>query len=212
MIQIHLLIIELQIMKDKFINYYMRIAEETANLSYAKRLKVGCIIVKDNRTISIGYNGSAPGDCNDCEDKLKIDRSDSELITKITEYMRSKYYTFTNHIFDFKIVPHIFHNGAIIDHVSIEPYYDRFNRIDHDIYLLKTKSETIHAEHNAISKLSKSHESSEGASMFITHSPCMECCKNILMSGIKEVYYKTDYRSLEGIAYLNSHGVVVNKI
>ena len=199
-------------MKDKFINYYMRIAEETANLSYAKRLRVGCIIVKDNRTISIGYNGTAPGDDNDCEDRLKLDRSDSELITKITEYMRLKHYTFANHSFNFKIVPHIFHNGVIIDHVLVKPFYDRFNRIDHELYLLKTKSDVIHAEHNAISKLSKSNESSEDASMFITHSPCMECCKNILMSGIKEVYYRTDYRSLEGIAYLRTHGVYVKKV
>lgn len=44
-------------MKPKFIDYYMKIAEVTANLSYAKRLQVGAVIVKDNQILATGYNG-----------------------------------------------------------------------------------------------------------------------------------------------------------
>lgn len=54
-------------MKSKFIDYYMRIAEETAALSYARRLQVGCVIVKDGRILSYGYNGTLAGQDNNCE-------------------------------------------------------------------------------------------------------------------------------------------------
>ena len=77
---------------------------------------------------------------------------------------------------------------------------------------LKTLPEVIHAERNALDKLAKSTESSEGAVMFITHSPCLECAKSIFNVGIKEVYYETDYRSDEGIFFLQKAGVLVKKI
>ena len=54
-------------MKKKFLDYFMRVADETATLSYAKRLQVGCVIVKDNRILSIGYNGTPTGWDNCCE-------------------------------------------------------------------------------------------------------------------------------------------------
>jgi dCMP deaminase len=53
--------------KSKFIKYFATIAEETAKLSSAKKLKVGCVIVKDNRILSIGYNGTPSGWDNECE-------------------------------------------------------------------------------------------------------------------------------------------------
>jgi dCMP deaminase len=54
-------------MKPKFIDYYMKIAEVTANLSYAKRLQVGAVIVKDNQILATGYNGMPSGWENVCE-------------------------------------------------------------------------------------------------------------------------------------------------
>ena len=54
-------------MKQKFIEYFMKVAELTASLSYAKRLKVGAVIVRDNRILSIGYNGTPSGWDNSCE-------------------------------------------------------------------------------------------------------------------------------------------------
>lgn len=56
-------------MKQKFIDYFMRVAEETAQLSHAQRKKVGCVIVKDRRILSFGYNGMPEGWDNCCEDK-----------------------------------------------------------------------------------------------------------------------------------------------
>jgi len=55
-------------MNKKIINAHLKVAETYANLSHAKRLKVGAIVVKDNRVISIGYNGTPSGWDNACED------------------------------------------------------------------------------------------------------------------------------------------------
>ena len=57
-------------MKPKFIDYYMKIAETTAELSYAKRLQVGAVIVRQNQILATGYNGMPSGWNNDCEDKV----------------------------------------------------------------------------------------------------------------------------------------------
>ena len=57
-------------MKDKFINAYMDVAERFAELSSARRLHVGAIVVKDDRIISIGYNGMPAGWDNNCEDEI----------------------------------------------------------------------------------------------------------------------------------------------
>jgi dCMP deaminase len=57
-------------MKTKFLNYFMDIARRTAELSHARRLQVGAVIVKDDKIISIGYNGMPAGWDNDCEDQV----------------------------------------------------------------------------------------------------------------------------------------------
>jgi dCMP deaminase len=71
-----------QSLKKKFIKYYMDIAERTAELSHAKRLHVGAIVVKDDRIISIGYNGMPAGWDNNCEDKVWDNGGDYELKSK----------------------------------------------------------------------------------------------------------------------------------
>lgn len=69
-------------MKEKFINYFMQVARLTADLSHAKRLKVGAVIVKDKNIISFGYNGMPAGMDNSCEDKNWDKTGDYELKTK----------------------------------------------------------------------------------------------------------------------------------
>ena len=134
-------------MKQKFIDAYMEVAETFANLSTAQRLQVGAIVVKDDRIISIGYNGMPTGWDNCCEDENN-----------------------------------------------------------------KSKPEVLHAEANAVSKLARSPESAEGASIFITHSPCIDCAKLIYQSGIATVYYKTEYRSTQGVEFLKQCTLEVHKI
>ena len=134
----------------------MKTAETFAELSHARRLHVGAIVVKDDRIISIGYNGMPAGWDNNCE------------------------YT---------------------------PYDDNGDPMD-----IKTKPEVLHAETNAIAKLAKSTESGDGAVLFVTHMPCMDCAKLIFQSGIRSVFYRNSYRSTDGTAFLERSGVTVEQV
>jgi len=129
-------------------------ASRTAELSHARRLQVGAVIVKDDSVISYGYNGMPAGWDNNCE------------------------------------YEEFFEDGPV----------------------LTTKPEVLHAESNAIAKLAKSHNSGLGATMFITHAPCMECAKLIYQSGIGHVLYRDAYRDSSGVTFLEKSGVVVEKI
>ena len=67
----------------------------------------------------------------------------------------------------------------------------------------------LHAEANAIIKCARSNNSCEGATLYISLSPCKQCCKLILQAGIKCVIYKTEYRDSSGIDFLKEAGVAV---
>tara|TARA_B110000037_G_C16965213_1_gene442669 strand:+ start:471 stop:890 length:420 start_codon:yes stop_codon:yes gene_type:complete len=124
----------------KYHKKYLDIAKSISELSYAKRKKVGAIIVKDTMIISDGYNGTPTGFDNECED------------------------SFGN-----------------------------------------TKWFTLHAEANAITKLVRySGLPVDGSTLYITLSPCKDCCKLILQAGIKNVYYSEEYRDSDGIEFLKS--------
>lgn len=167
-------------MKQKFINYYMAIAETTAKLSTAIRLKVGSVIVKENKILATGYNGTPTGWDNNCEDKVWDRGSGGWLSPEEIE----EQYPYEG-----------YHNGA-----------ERMVR-----YGLKTKPEVLHSEANAITKIARSTESSDGATMFCTHAPCLECAKLIYQSGIKQLYYRDQYRDDAGIQFLEKSGVSVTQ-
>ena len=133
-------------MKQKWVEAFMDTAERFAQLSSAKRLHVGAVVVKDQRIISIGYNGMPSGWTNECEDE----------------------------------------NG-------------------------NTKNEVIHAEANAISKLAKSGDSGDGADLFCTHAPCVQCAKIIFGAGVKKVYYRNSYRDTAGLDFLQKCGIQLEK-
>ena len=142
-------------MKEKFVNLYMDWARRAAELSHARRLHVGAVIVKDDTVISYGYNGMPAGWDNECENIFWKPDGSAEL---------------------------------------------------------RTKSEVLHAESNAIAKLAKSNNSGLGADLFVTHSPCIECAKLIYQSGIGRVWYRENYRDDSGIQFLEKSGVEVKKI
>ena len=75
-----------------------------------------------------------------------------------------------------------------------------------------TKPYVLHAEANAITKVAKSGNSSEGATLFVTASPCLECAKLIIQSGIKRVVYRDEYRITDGIDLLRRAGIEVEKV
>lgn len=143
-------------MKQKFRDAYMKTAETFAELSSAKRLHVGAIVVKDDRIISIGYNGMPSGWDNNCEDYFGLDLKGNPTLV--------------------------------------------------------TKKEVLHAETNAIAKLAKSTESGLGASLFVTHAPCLDCAKLVYQSGINSVYYRNSYRDTSGLEFLSKAGVNVEQI
>jgi deoxycytidylate deaminase len=91
---------------------------------------------------------------------------------------------------------------------------DYFDQTDEDgkMYRLKTRPEVLHAESNAISKLARSSESGDGADMFITHAPCLDCAKLIYQSGIRRVYFSTPYRDEAGIQFLKNCNIVVEQV
>ena len=161
-------------MKQKFIDYYMDVAERTSKLSSAIRRQVGAVIVKDNRILSYGYNGMPTGWDNTCENKeyMPGDSRDSQLYT--------------------------------------HEEYDKTVESNRK-YRLVTKDEVLHAESNAIAKVSGSTESSEDATLFVTTAPCIHCAKMIFQSGIKSVFYRDTYRDDAGVEFLTMGGVSVTR-
>ena len=75
-----------------------------------------------------------------------------------------------------------------------------------------TKPYVLHAEANAISKVAKSGNSSEGATLYVTSSPCMECSKLIIQSGIKRVVFRDQYRLDDGVQLLRRAGIEVEQV
>ncbi len=143
-------------MKRKYIEAHMKSAEVYAELSSAKRLHVGCVVVKDNTIIGIGYNGMPSGWDNVCEDVVEVHEDGGQVI--------------------------------------------------------KTKPEVLHAETNAIAKVARSTNSSDGASLFVTHAPCLDCAKIIHQAGISSVYYRNSYRDDIGVKFLEKCNITVEQV
>lgn len=76
----------------------------------------------------------------------------------------------------------------------------------------KTKPYVLHAEANAITKVAKSNNNSNGATIYITTSPCIECAKLIIQAGIKRVVFSEMYRCADGIELLKRAGISVDYI
>ena len=160
----------------------MDTAYRFAEISPAVRLKVGAIVVKDDRIISIGYNGMPVGWDNECEYK---------------EYMSGDAGGWLN-------PDEIEERWPIFEY---DPSVQSNRR-----YRLVTKDEVLHAESNAISKLAKSSEAGEGADLFVTHSPCIHCATLIHQSGINRVFYGENYRDDAGLTFLSKSGIVVEQL
>jgi dCMP deaminase len=168
-------------MKRKMISAYMKTAQIFSELSHARRLHVGAIVVKDDRIVSIGYNGMPSGWDNNCEDKVYDPGAGGWLSP---EEFDDKY--------------------------PYEEWHEQSQRLVR--YGLKTKPEVLHAESNAIAKLARSNESGEGADIFITHAPCINCAKLIHQSGIKRVWFREQYRDDTGVKFLEKSGILVEQV
>ncbi len=76
----------------------------------------------------------------------------------------------------------------------------------------RTKPYVLHAEANAITKVAKSHNNCDGATLYITASPCMECAKLVIQAGIKRVVYCDEYHCNDGIELMRRVGIETVKI
>lgn len=103
------------------------------------------------------------------------------------------------------------HRVLSIGYNGPPPGYDNNCEIEVDGELM-TRPEVIHAEQNAIYKMARDGQSALGADLFITHAPCVECAKAIKTSGFKKVWYRDEYRSQEGLQFLEELGVEVEKV
>ena len=130
--------------------YYIKVAKLCAKNSYAIKLQVGAIIVKDGQIMSDGFNGTPCGFENKCEVK-SMDGS------------------------------------------------------------LHTLSYVLHAESNAILKCAKYGRATNGSTLYITHSPCIECAKLIIQAGIIRVVYLEEYKTLDGVELLKKLNIKVEK-
>jgi dCMP deaminase len=133
--------------------FYIDLAFNIANASYAERLKVGALIVKDSNIIAFGYNGTPAGFNNTCE--VHSEDCSNEIITK---------------------------------------------------------PEVLHAESNAIAKCARSANSSDGATIYSTDSPCFECSKLIIQAGIIKVVFGREYRDKSGLKLLSEAGILIFNI
>ena len=130
--------------------YYIKVAKLCAKNSYAIKLQVGAVIVKNGQIMSDGFNGTPCGFENKCEVK-SMDGS------------------------------------------------------------LHTLSYVLHAESNAILKCAKYGRATNGSTLYITHSPCIECAKLIIQAGIIRVVYLEEYKTLDGVELLKRIGIKVEK-
>lgn len=126
---------------NKFDNYMLSIADLTASMSKATRLKVGAVFSRDNRPLCTGWNGVLEGSPDDS-----------------CEYLV---------------------NGQLV-----------------------TKPTVIHAEMNALRYMARVGIPTEGATLYLTHAPCIDCAKHLAGIGLSRIVYRHAYRSTEGIDYL----------
>lgn len=138
-------------MRINWHDYFMSQTQLLSLRSTCTRLKVGATIVKDNRVISSGYNGSVSGE------------------------------------------EHCIDVGCLLE----------------DGHCIRT----IHAEINAILQCSKFGVSTEGASIYVTHFPCVHCSKSIVQAGIKNIFYSEDYKNHAYSEYLfEQTGIHVERV
>jgi dCMP deaminase len=172
-----------KMLSKKFVDYYMKLAQNTAELSSAERLKVGSVIVRDHQILATGYNGTPSGWDNNCE---IVELMDSDAGGWMSPEEILEAWPFEGRFW-----------------IGGQEVITR--------YRLRTKPEVIHSESNALTKIARSTESSVGATMFCTHAPCMDCAKLIYQSGISKLYYRNHYRDDNGLNFLIKGGVEVEQ-
>lgn len=162
------------IKQQKWDETWMKFAVDMAT-SHSKcaSYRVACVLVKDDKPISIGVNGTIPGavNCNEI----------------------------------FKKIEGVWHTKATAD----DTYYVCDDQLEHHKW---SKENEIHAEINALAKVAKSHESCEGATAYVTLSPCRACALSMIASGISRVVYLNAYDKSDSMELFEQAGIEIKKL
>jgi len=164
---------------------YMKMASAMADLSQARRKKVGAIVVSEKGygVIAEGFNGTPPGFDNECE----------------VEYISVPG----------TLIDHQYVNKDAIDRLQLA--YPEMFTTDRKAGtpFFVTKDEVLHAEENAIAKLAEFGHSSRGATLYCTCAPCLRCARQIVACKIKRVVYSEIYRNDLGLKLLEKAKIEV---
>lgn len=161
---------------------FIKFAKNVSDFSSCARVKVGAVLVVDNRPLISGYNGTPKGHKH-CIDIFKE---------------KYKYYEIhANHD------PDMAQNFEDFMNLSeIKEEHGKFSRL-HE----------VHAEINIVAQAAYKGLATKGAVLYVTHSPCNDCCKSILTAGIKEVVFLNLYdRETEGLKILLQSGVTIRQL
>lgn len=164
---------------------FLSIADLIAKRSTCCKLQVGCILVKDDRIISTGYNGVPKGmlHCYNYWYSLFTNKTDDKLLN------------FEEETFEKNFEEETFENYLLSD---------EFRQKHHEWSL----ENEIHAETNALMFASRNSVSSVDCDIYATHSPCFDCSKIIIAAGIKRVFYRELYKKGEkALSLLSRNGI-----
>lgn len=167
---------------NKYDKVLMKTAENFAELSYCKRNKVGCVIAKDNRVVSCGYNGALSKELTDNKELTSHECED--ITNEVCDKCGGK---------------------GEIDGVMCK------NCTGTGLKAI-TKNHIAHAEFNAIMFMLREGKSTVNCDLFVTLQPCIHCAELILHSGIKRVVYKTPYRNTDGLDLLKKANIKIEKL
>jgi len=197
----------------KYDQVMLNTCEVFSQLSKCSRGKVGAVIAKEGRIISTGYNGTPAGwkyknTCTYCNGKgCRHCNNLGFVISNVNEYGKDCGETLVKQIC--KMCNYEKRIYSINDKITKCPkcgsiHFKEEYKTNHSI--------VMHAEANAILWAGRNGISCEGATLYCNYSPCPECSKLIMQSGIKRVVYREKYRDITGLYTMEDFGIVVQQI
>jgi len=169
----------------RYMDHHMKNAINAAHMSCSNKMKVGCVIVKNNRVIVNGWNGRLANQDNCCEEL-------SSLCS-------------CGHMFSKDILSDI--DSGLVGHGCVCPKCHSINK-----WRLRTREDVVHAEENTLLYAAKEGISVNKASAYTTTAPCIKCARMLVGVGVSDVFYLHDYKNLDGIELLNSTGINICKM
>lgn len=204
-------------LEDKTFLDILKIITQKSTCSF---FKTGALVVKDNRIVSMGYNGTPSGfpQCNELQEVFEyVEKNKHELsriyakfgISQVIIELRDRFSYFNRYSSSFLDYFNDKVEDSIVSIISSEEGVDFYG-----LNFIHSRYE-VHAEQNAIAFSLKAGTNISGSTLYTTLLPCMECAKLIVASGIKRVVYIEDYEDKRfketSEKFLKINGVLVEK-